>query len=67
MHLPYIWVQHDEQEKEGAFKDFSGKDEKYKTYVNTGSIMQGHMICNSCHFVGCLLIAKENKIFFKNR
>lgn len=26
--------------------------------------MQGYMICNSCHFVGCILIAKENIRYF---
>ena len=59
-----MWVQHAEQEKEAAFKDFSGKDEKYTACVNTGSIIQGYRIRNSCHFVCCLLTAKENIRYF---
>lgn len=62
----YVWVQCDEQ-REAAFKNLksSGKDEKNKKLnANTGSIMQGYVTPNSCHFVGCLLIAKENVRYF---
>ena len=36
---------------------------KKKNYANIGSIMQGYMTPNRCHFVGCL-IAKENIKYF---